>query len=306
MKDLTRKNKVMIVKKVWQNKNSKFNLNESDVYLTKRNSLSKKVKEIESNGTSYVKSKLILTFSIKNMYPVLKSKLTLANRKVIESEVVGDTAFEQPLKKSVSVETVKKQLSKVDNYPFEITQININYDGTLFIPISKLNELRRNLFKQLESEIVKLYQHKNKKITLDKLENTNESQEVNFSFYTNKLNHLKHLDNVKRVYLEIPNDDDSLVLEEENYNISYMVNFIRKAIELSYDKDYILIWKWPDITHDRLIKAFNKVRGILNKMHYSLPIMSNNRSLTIVSKGWIERGGICRCIPYKSKIPLPQ
>ncbi len=276
VKDLTRKNKVMIIKKVWQNKNSKFNLNESDVYLTKRNSLSKKVKEIESNGTSYVKSKLILTFSIKNMHPVLKSRLTLANRKLIEAEVVGDTAFEKPLKKSVSVETVKKQLSKVDNYPFEITQININYDGTLFIPISKLNELRRNLFKKLESEIVNLYQHKNKKITLDKLENTNESQEVNFSFYTNNLNHLKHLDNVKRIYLEIPNDDDSLVLNEENYNISYMVNFIRKAIELSYDKDYILIWKWPDITHDKLIKAFNKVRGILNKMHYSLPIMSNN------------------------------
>ena len=31
------------------------------------------------------------------------------------------------------MDTVKKQLSKVDNYPFQITQINVNYDGTLFI-----------------------------------------------------------------------------------------------------------------------------------------------------------------------------
>ena len=74
IKDLSRKNKVLIVKKVWQNKKSTFNLNESAVYLTKRNSLSKKVKEIETKGNSYVKSKLVLTFSIKNKFPKLKGK----------------------------------------------------------------------------------------------------------------------------------------------------------------------------------------------------------------------------------------
>lgn len=89
VKDFTRPNKVMIVKKVWQNKKSDFNLNESDVYLTKRNSLTRKVKEIENSGESYVKSKLILTFSLKNKYPKLKGRLTLANRKVIECEVTG-------------------------------------------------------------------------------------------------------------------------------------------------------------------------------------------------------------------------
>ena len=65
VKDLTRKDKVMIVKKVWQNKKSKFNLDGSTVYLSKRNSLQKKVKEIESKKTSFTKSKLILTFSVK-------------------------------------------------------------------------------------------------------------------------------------------------------------------------------------------------------------------------------------------------
>ena len=55
-----------------------------------------------------------------------------------------------------------------------------------------------------------------------------------------------------------------------------MISFIRSAFEISHDKDYELIWKWPDITHDKLIRALNKVRGILNKMHYSLPIMSGN------------------------------
>ena len=276
VKDLTRKDKVLIVKKVWQNKNADFNLNESEVYLTKRNNLSKKVKEIENKGSSYVKSKLILTFSLKNKLPHLKARLTLANHREITAEVMGDTPFEKPLKKSVSVDTIKKQLSKLDKYPFEITQININYDGTLFIPISRVNELRRNLFEKLEKEVADSYKHKDKSIRLNKMQNTSKPDSVSISFYTNNLNHLEKIDGVERVYLEIPPLDDSLILEEESYNLNYMVNFIKEAIELSYGKDYELIWKWPDITHDKLIRAFNKVRGILNKMNCSIPIMSAN------------------------------
>ena len=275
LKDLTRRNKVLIIKKVWQNKKSEFNLNESDVYLTKRNNLTKKVKEIENKKASYKKSKLILTFSVKNNFPKLKGRLTLANHKTIECEVIGNAPFEKPLKKSVSAETIKKQLSKVDNYPYQITQININYDGTLFIPIRKINELRRNLFEEIKNTVTNSFKHKNKKIKLNHDKNNLKSSQHNFSFYTNNLNHLRNIENVKRVYLEIPNEDDSLLLNNEKYNINYMINFIKTAFEISENKNYQLIWKWPDIAHDKLIKALNKVNAILNKMHYNIPIMNS-------------------------------
>ena len=275
LKDLTRRNKVLIIKKVWQNKKSEFNLNESDVYLTKRNNLTKKVKEIENKKASYKKSKLILTFSVKNNFPKLKGRLTLANHKTIEYEVIGNAPFEKPLKKSVSAETIKKQLSKVDNYPYQITQININYDGTLFIPIRKINELRRNLFEEIKNTVINSFKHKNKKIKLNHDKNNLKSSHHNFSFYTNNLNHLRNIENVKRVYLEIPNEDDSLLLNNEKYNINYMINFIKTAFEISENKNYQLIWKWPDIAHDKLIKALNKVNAILNKMHYNIPIMNS-------------------------------
>ncbi len=276
VKDLTRPDKVLIVKKVWQNKKSNFDLNESAVYLTKRHELTKKVKEIENKGTSYVKSKLILTFSLKNKFPVLKGRLTLANKKVIECEERGNTAFEKPIKKSVDADTIKKQLSKVDNYPFLITQININYDGTLFIPISKINELRRNLFKSLENEVITSYNHKLKKIRLEDAKTEITPSKPNISFYTNNLKHLENLENIKRVYLEIPPQSDSLDINgNKNYNLNYMISFIKEAYEISHGKDYELIWKWPDIAHDDLIKSLNKVRGILTKMSYEIPIMSN-------------------------------
>lgn len=277
IKDLTRKDKVLIVKKVWQNKKSNFNLNESTVFLTKKHDLIKKAHEIENKGNSYVKSKLTLTFSIKNKFPKLKGRLTLANRKEIECEVIGNTPFEKPLKKSVSQDTVKKQLSKVDNYPYQIIQINVNYDGTLFIPISKINELRRDLFKNIEDEVTKSYVHDLKRITLKSTESEIRKSEANISFYTNNLNHLKNIEGVKRVYLEIPPENDTPdINNDENYNLNYMINFLKEAIEISHLKDYELIWKWPDIAHDKLIKALNKVKGILNKMHYNIPIMSNS------------------------------
>ena len=277
IKDLTRKDKVMIVKKVWQNKKSNFNLNESTVFLTKKHDLIKKAHEIENKGNSYVKSKLTLTFSIKNKFPKLKGRLTLANKKEIECEVIGNTPFEKPLKKSVSQDTVKKQLSKVDNYPYQIIQINVNYDGTLFIPISKINELRRDLFKNIEYEITKSYSHDLKHITLKSNESEIRETDANISFYTNNLNHLKKIEGVKRVYLEIHPEIDTLdINNDENYNLNYMINFLKEAFEISHSKDYELIWKWPDITHDKLIKALNKVKGILNKMHYNIPIMSNS------------------------------
>ena len=276
VKDLTRKNKVLIVKKVRQNRKSNFPLDESDVYLTKRNELSKKVKEIENKGSSFIKSKLVLTFSLKNKYPHLKGKLTTANHREILAEVTGDTPFEKPLKKNVSSEVIKKQLSKTDKYPYQITQININYDGTLFIPLSKINELRRNLFEKLTEEVILTYKHENKKIKLNNTENQISDNQVNFSYYTNNLDELENISGVKRVYLEIPPEDDSLIVKNNKYNINYMVNYIKKAIEISYNKDYELIWKWPDICHDKLIKALRKVSGILKKMNYSIAIMSSS------------------------------
>jgi putative protease len=277
IKDMARKDRVLIVKKVWQNRKSDFDLKGSDVYLTKRHVLSKKAKEIENKAASYVKSKLILTFSIKNRFPKLKGRLTLANKKEVECEVTGNSPFEKPLKKCVDQDTIKRQLSKVDNYPFQIIQINVNYDGTLFIPISKINQLRRDLFEKLEKEVANLYSHDYKKVALKHEENQTCNVEPCISFYTNNPNHLKILDGVKRVYLEIPPQDDSLdITSNADYNLNYMVSFLKEAYEISRDKNYELIWKWPDIAHDRLIKALNRVRGILNKMHYDIPIMSNS------------------------------
>ncbi len=275
IKDINRKDRVLIIKKVKQNKKHDFNLNDATTYLTKRNELTAKVKEIENKGDSFIKSKLLLTFSIKNKYPHLKGRLTLANKKEIECSAKGDVEFEKPLKRSVDGKTIKKQLLKVDKYPYEIVGVNINYDGTLFIPISEINKIRRELFKKLENEVYSLYSNKKVKINLESENNSLKDSEYSLSYYTNNLKDLDKINGINRVYLEIPPENPSIINQtKEEYNINYMVSYLQKAIDISRTKDYELIWKWPDIAHDSLIKALGKVRGILNKLHYPIEIMN--------------------------------
>ena len=189
----------------------------------------------------------------------MKGRLTLANKKEIECEV----------------KTIKKQLLKVDKYPFDIVGVNINYDGTLFLPISEINKIRRELFKKLEKEVYSLYSNKKVKINLENEGNALKTDQYSLSYYTNNLTDLDKINNVKRVYLEIPPEDPSVINQSrEEYNINYMVSYLQKAIDISRNRDYELIWKWPDIAHDNLIKVLGKVRGILNKLHYPIEIMS--------------------------------
>ena len=205
----------------------------------------------------------------------MKGRLTLANKKEIECEVKGEVPFEKPLKRSVDTKTIKKQLLKVDKYPFDIVGVNINYDGTLFIPISEINKIRRELFKKLEKEVYLLYANEKVKINLENESYTLKTDEYSLSYYTNNLNDLNKIDNVKRVYLEIPPEDPSVINQNrEEYNINYMVGYLQKAVDISRNRDYELIWKWPDIAHDNLIKVLGKVRGILNKLHYHIEIMN--------------------------------
>jgi len=263
VKDLKRNDKVLIIKKVRQNKKHDFDLADSTVYLTKRNELTKKTKEIENNAKSFIKSKLILTFSLKNKYPHLKGMITLANHKHIEAEAIGTIKFEKAKKRNVTRENIENQLRKVDNYPYDITHININYDGTQFIPIREINKIRRELFSKLSDEIIRFYQNTPQKITPENTEKTR-TRQIKLSYYTNDIEQLPLIKGVERVYFELPPTD----------SINHMITLLKKAVQTP--KDYELIWKWPDIAHDKLIKSLTKVRAILKKMNLNIEIMSND------------------------------
>ena len=61
-------------------------------------------------------------------------------------------------------QTIRKQLGSLGNTIFNASEIDIKLDKAYFIPVAKLNEMRRNLIKKLEDERIKGYQNKTNKI----------------------------------------------------------------------------------------------------------------------------------------------
>lgn len=71
----------------------------------------------------------------------------------IEAEVSGgpvQTAKNQPM----AAERIEKQLNKTGNTPFYFQSLQVETEGNCFIPVQELNELRRNAFEKLETQIL--------------------------------------------------------------------------------------------------------------------------------------------------------
>ena len=252
-------------------------------------------------------------------YPHLKGNLKLDNGKVITLKVKGENTWEEAIKKPISNETIKKQLLKIGDLPYYIEKITINNNKRLFSPISEINELRRTFFNRLEEEIIESYKPKLEdmeiaernifalnedlrkridlkskvKSTADKCESANSICNYRLSAYVNSLEILKELNKKEaifdRIYLEIPPNKifeeisegiiENKSIQEHELNISYCVNFLKEAIEMSQNKDYRLIWKLPDIAHKQTKESIVKILGILRKMNLEIDIMTGSIGL---------------------------
>lgn len=309
-KDKDIEGKLLVIKRVRENKRINFPLNKgSKVYLTKKNSLINEVKDLpHKKDEHYIKKSLLeLYFRIdSDNYPHLKGNLKLDNGKVITLKIKGENAWEEAIKKPISNETIKKQLLKIGDLPYYIEKITINNNKSLFSPISEINELRRTFFNKLEEEIIESYRPKAEDVEMaernvnafneglrkkiDLKSRVGEEESYNLSSYVNSLEVLEELDrnNEKqfdRIYLEIPPNKDfeeisgeileNKSLKEHDLNISYCVNFLKEAIEISKGHDYKLIWKLPDIAPKETRESIMKIMGILKKMNLEIDIMTS-------------------------------
>ena len=88
-------------------------------------------------------------------------------------------------------ENIKKNLSKTGNTPFAAEEISLSFTENWFLPISKINELRRDVLEQLMDIRIRDYQRKECKIEktnhpypVDKLDFTyNVSNKLARNFY---------------------------------------------------------------------------------------------------------------------------
>ncbi len=97
-----------------------------------------------------------------------------AAAETIAITVHGDTVMEAK-NQPISEDNIAEKLRKTKDTPFEFDNLMITLEGNLFLPVSKLNELRRTALIQLEEAMISAFRRKAPKLSID--------QENKFSEY---------------------------------------------------------------------------------------------------------------------------
>ena len=89
--------------------------------------------------------------------PVLKGKIANNYGKEIVETIVGENPIEQASKKSAEAKSIEEKLCETGDTPFVVTDCKVYIGNNIFMPVSVLKELRRNLLQILEKKLVESY-----------------------------------------------------------------------------------------------------------------------------------------------------
>ena len=154
---------------------------------------------------------------------IIDAKITikLKDRHSNEATIEGDKIVEEAMKVALSKEKVETQLRKLGNTPYELDLLEIELDDNVSLPISLLNQMRRDCIELLDKERVSIKNRKYKNKTVKYkpvLYNRNKQQGISV-----KVKNLEQLESalecgVDRIYYEDTNTIDKGMSLAMKYN----------------------------------------------------------------------------------------
>ena len=195
------------------------------VFKTSDSELMDRVQATFTQDKEFVKNIIDAKITIKlGQKPIL----TLKDRHSNEATIEGDKIVEEAMKVALSKEKVETQLRKLGNTPYELDLLEIELDDNVSLPISLLNQMRRDCIELLDKERVSIKNRKYKnKIVKYKpvLYNRNKQQEISV-----KVKNLEQLESalecgVDRIYYEDTNTIDKGMSLAMKYNKKVIYSF---------------------------------------------------------------------------------
>lgn len=168
---------------------------------------------------------------------------------------IVEVAQNQPM----TEDKIKNQLIKTGNTPFKFTDLKLDIDDNIYIPISQINEFRRETMEKMEDNILKQY-HKisNKNFELTKNINIKSSTEnKRLTVLVRNYEQLKALfqsNSITRIYFELKND----IID----NLDSIIDFCKyEGIELfaalpRIQRDEAKLKKYMDILKEKQIDGY--------------------------------------------------
>ena len=188
------------------------------VFKTSDSELMDRVQATFTQDKEFVKNIIDAKITIKlGQKPIL----TLKDRYSNEATIEGDKIVEEAMKVALSKEKVETQLRKLGNTPYELDLLEIELDDNVSLPISLLNQMRRDCIELLDKERVSIKNRKYKNKTVKYkpvLYNRNKQQEISV-----KVKNLEQLESalecgLDRIYYEDTNTIDKAMRLAMKYN----------------------------------------------------------------------------------------
>ena len=188
------------------------------VFKTSDSELMDRVQATFTQDKEFVKNIIDAKITIKlGQKPIL----TLKDRHSNEATIEGDKIVEEAMKVALSKEKVETQLRKLGNTTYELDLLEIELDDNVSLPISLLNQMRRDCIELLDKERVSIKNRKYKNKTVKYkpvLYNRNKQQEISV-----KVKNLEQLESalecgVDRIYYEDTNTIDKGMSLAMKYN----------------------------------------------------------------------------------------
>lgn len=162
-------------------------------------------KELRKYKSEHIQSQVPISLNITLNYELhinIESRFYL-NETKLEFDYKSKTAFEKAIKGSIPIEKVKKQLSKTGRTSFFIDKLNINnFTDNIFIPISKLNEIRRWILERAIKILLNYCKLDKTQIKQTKDELKKFIKEYKFRDYVDHIG-LKESENLKKIRNDI-------------------------------------------------------------------------------------------------------
>lgn len=118
----------------------------ADVYRTSSRVQLRALRKTFEEGRYLRKAPVCFTFTaVYGEYPTLTAK-----EGTLKAEITGETICERAVNRPLDEETVRKQLGKTGNTPFEAAEIQCRIESGVSVPISAINAMRRQALEALE------------------------------------------------------------------------------------------------------------------------------------------------------------
>ena len=211
------------------------------VFKTSDTDLIDRAQKTYTQDKEFAKSLIDAEISIKlDSYPELR--LIDKNENIVT--VQGDKLVEKALKVALSEEKIETQIKKLGNTPYEIDQLKINLDEGVSMPISLINQMRREAIDLLDNARIsvkgRMYKDNDIKYS-PKIYSRNADNKSKIRVKVNNIEALKSILNL---------DIDMIYYED--------VSTIKQAMTMANANNKKLIYSAPRIVRNREYKRLEK------------------------------------------------